>query len=260
MNIKELIKKILRPGYRKFIIYSHRGSNVRCNICNKGYKQFKPFYLRYSDGSLTELKDHGVCWSCNSFPRMRQLYYWLVNDFKIESRDGLRILHIAPELQILNKIRKLRNITYTCMDKHCEGYSYPDFVLSGDVCEMEFADSSFDMVICNHVLEHVIDDRKAMREIHRILTEKGIAILMVPMKRNSAKVTIEQRKDEILSDAEREQRFGQRDHVRLYGLDYFDRLSEVGFQVERITYNAEITDKYGFRNGEELIICRKQQM
>lgn len=258
MSIKNLIKKILRSGYRKFVIFKHRGSNVRCNICNRSYKQFRPFFLRYTDGSMFELKDHGVCWSCNSFPRTRQLYYWLVNDFNIGNRDGLRLLHIAPESQIMDKLRKVHNITYTCMDKHCEGYHYPSYVLHGDVCEMDYDDSSFDMVICNHVLEHIIDDRKAMREIYRILAKKGIAILMVPMKRNSAKVTIEQHKDETLSDSEREQRFGQRDHVRLYGLDYFDRLSEAGFIVERLTYNDELTEKYGFRHGEELIICRKQ--
>ena len=257
MNIKESAKKLLRPAYRKFLIYKNSGSAVKCNICGRGYKQFRPFFLRFSDGSMSELKDHGVCWSCNSFPRMRQLYYWLINDFDIGNREGLKILHIAPEVQLLDKLRNVGNISYTCMDKYCDGYDYPGYVVHGDVCEMGYEDSSFDMVICNHVLEHIMDDRKAMREIYRVLADNGIAILMVPMKRNSAMFTIEQGKDEKLSDSEREQRFGQRDHVRLYGLDYFDRLSEVGFSVERLTYNEELTAKYGFRHGEELIICRK---
>ncbi|MDD6888692.1 MAG: methyltransferase domain-containing protein [Bacteroidales bacterium] len=257
MKVKETIKDLLRPLYRQFLAVKNKGNNVTCNICGKHFSRLRPVMGRHADGTLFEIEDHvGRCWFCDSYPRNRQLFYWLLNDYKIMQADSLRILHIAPEVQISDRLLKHKGIDYICVDKRCEGYKYPDYVLNGDVCNLEFDDNTFDMVICNHVLEHVKDDRCAMNEIKRVLKRNGVAILMSPIDVELDK-TIEEKKDENLTADEREERFGQFDHVRLYGIDYFDRLKEAGFSVYRISYKDEMTAKFGFMPGEDVIVCKK---
>ncbi|MDE7147571.1 MAG: methyltransferase domain-containing protein [Duncaniella sp.] len=257
MNIKDTFKSCLRPAYRQLLALMNRGSNVECNICGRNFSGLRPAYGRHADGSLFVIDNHvGTCWLCNSYPRTRLLYYWLVNDYKILQADKIRILHVAPEEQISNELRKLMNIEYICIDKHCEGYKYPSYVKNGDVRYLEFENCTFDMVICNHVLEHIKDDIVAMSEIKRVLKKNGVAILMIPIDTDLDK-SIEEKIDENLTPAEREERFGQYDHVRIYGKDYFDRLKETGFSVERVSYSDELTAKYGFMSGEEVIICKK---
>ncbi len=257
MHIKEVLKDLLRPAYRQYLAFNNRGNEVTCNICGRQFSGLRPVVGRHADGSLFEIQNHtGRCWLCDSYPRSRQLYYWLHNDYKILQADKIKILHVAPEVQISNRIRKYKNVDYICIDKHCEGYKYPDYVNDGDICNLEFGDNSFDMLICNHVLEHIKDDIAAMKEIKRVLKKNGVAILMIPIDFELDK-TIEEAMDENLSATEREERFGQYDHVRLYGQDYFDRLKAVGFYVERISYNDELNMKYGFMPKEEVIVCKK---
>lgn len=259
MLIKEVFKDILRPAYRQFLAFNNRGKEVTCNICGRHFSRLRPVVGMHADGSLFEVKDHvGRCWLCDSYPRNRQLFYWLHNNYKIIQADHIKILHVAPVVQISDRIRKYKDIDYTCIDKHCEGYKYPDYVQNGDICNLEFDDCSFDMVICNHVLEHVKDDIAAMNEIKRVLKKNGVAILMIPIDIELDK-TIEEKMDENLSATEREERFGQYDHVRIYGLDYFERLNDVGFNVKRISYNDELTREYGFMPKEEVIVCEKVQ-
>ena len=153
-------------------------------------------------------------------------------------------------------LRKFPNIEYICIDKHCPGYRYPSYVKNGDILKTNFPDNYFDIIICNHVLEHIKDDKTAIKEIYRITKKKGMAILMVPIDYDLDK-TIEEEETESLSSHERELRFGQYDHVRQYGTDYFDRLENVGFEIKRGTYEHPIAESYGFQPGEELIICSK---
>lgn len=258
MGIKHHVKSILRPLYRQYLSIKNQGEAVSCNICNKSYKSLRPIKGRHADGSIYIVKDHGgSCWKCNSYPRTRQLYYWLINNYDILSKRNIKILHVAPELQIAEKLRHLHNIVYKCLDKHCEGYSYPGYVEDGDLCNLPFEDSIFDVVICNHVLEHIINDNKALSEIMRVLKHDGTAILMVPIDYD-LKETIEESELDNLSPAEREIKFGQFDHVRQYGLDYFQRLNNVGFHVTRLLYNQDLTEKFGFVPGEEIIVCNKE--
>lgn len=257
MTIKDTIKSCLRPAYRQLLAHKNRGKNVACNICGMNFSRFRRAYGRHADGSLFVSEDQiGACWLCNSYPRTRLLYYWLINDYKILQADKISILHVAPEVQISNEFRKFKNIEYICIDKHCEGYKYPSYVKNGDVRHLEFENCTFDMVICNHVLEHIKDDIVAMSEIKRVLKKNGVAILMIPIDTDLDK-SIEEKMDENLTPSEREERFGQYDHVRIYGKDYFDRLKEVGFSVERVSYSDELAAKYGFMSGEEVIICKK---
>lgn len=257
MDLKESLKDVLRPAYRRYLAFKNKGHNVKCNICNSEYKDLRPVMGRHADGSLYLIKDHvGICWLCNSYPRMRQLWYWLESDYDIKNKSGIKILHVAPEVSISKILRKLENIEYVCIDKHCEGYRYPSYVNDGDVCHLHFKDDSFDLVLCNHVLEHVKDDSKAISEIFRVTKPGGKAILMVPID-NDSPMTDEEQPEESLSPEEREKRFGQFDHVRMYGQDYFERLKSAGFNVQRLKYNDELTTKFGFFPGEELVICEK---
>jgi len=127
-----------------------------------------------------------------------------------------------------------------------------------DVQNMNFADASFDVVICNHVLEHVPDDRKAMREIRRILNPGGFAILQVPANTSMEKTY----EDSSIQDpAERERHFRQRDHYRLYGMDYPQRLEEEGFSIRdadfATTLSASEKGRYRLSAGEFMFACYK---
>lgn len=258
MNIKENIKDILRPAYRQYLAYKNKGHKVQCNICGREYKRLRPVLGKHADGTFYLSENHvGSCWLCNSYPRVRLMWYWLSNELRIHEKKGIKILHVAPETSISKILIKNTNIEYNCVDKHCEGYKYPSYVRNGDILNLHYNNDSFDLVICNHVLEHVKDDQKALKEIYRVLKTDGIAILMVPIDYDLAQ-TDDEKASENLAPEEREKRFGQYDHVRQYGLDYFDRLEKVGFKINRLQYDDDTVEKYGLQPGEELIICSKQ--
>ena len=123
---------------------------------------------------------------------------------------------------------------------------------------MPFKDNSFDFLLCNHVLEHIEDDQKAISEIYRVLNINGTAILQVPINQNSKK-TLED--NLITNKKERIEKFGQYDHVRLYGLDYFKRLKKAGFEVSPIKYSSNFTkkeiEKFGIIEDEIIPVCKK---
>ncbi|MBT8269766.1 MAG: methyltransferase domain-containing protein, partial [Bacteroidia bacterium] len=123
--------------------------------------------------------------------------------------------------------------------------------IKADICDLPFDDDSYDFIICNHVLEHIPDDRKAMSELLRILKPGGRAILQIPQDMERE----ETYEDPSITDPkEREKHFGQYDHVRVYGRDYFDRLRSVGFKVEEVDYTSALSDeeidRYRLAKGE----------
>ena len=128
----------------------------------------------------------------------------------------------------------------------------------GDITKLNFKNNTFDLIICNHVLEHIIDDRTAMNEIYRVLKKDGIGILQVPIDKNLEK-TYED--NTLVSKKQRAEHFGQYDHVRVYGRDYKNRLEDSGFTVNLIDYTNEIKDdeisKYGLIKGELIPIVKK---
>lgn len=218
----------------------------------------RPAIGMHADGEDFVIEGHvGRCWFCDSYPRTRELWYWLENEFGIRKRSGIKILHVAPETSIAALIRKLgADVEYVCIDKHCAGYKYPSYVAYGDICGLSYSDNCFDLIMCNHVLEHVKNDMQAINEIYRVLKKGGTAILMVPIDM-SLDISDEENEDETLTPQQREERFGQYDHVRMYGSDYFHRLESVGFSVRRVSYDAATTSAYGFSPGEEVIVCTK---
>ena len=130
--------------------------------------------------------------------------------------------------------------------------------IKADICNLPFRENEFDYVLCNHVLEHVYDDEKAMREIYRVLKLKGNAILQVPIN-ETLENTIDGRdtKDKNL----RNKLFGQYDHLRIYGKDYYDKLIKVGFKVEKIDQTKKMDKssilKFSLIEGEIIPFCTK---
>lgn len=258
MDFKKRVKSMLRPAYRGFLAWRNRGANVECNLCGRLYSRMRPVMKRRADGS-TYIDNNvaGLCWWCNSYPRVRMLWHWFENKYAVDNLAGKRMLHVAPEAQLASKFIKVDGLDYRAIDLKCEGYDYPDYVVTGDVCSLNFTDNSFDIVICNHVLEHVKDDKRAMGEIWRVLKPGGVAVLMVPMDLELEQ-SYEEPADVELTAAEREERFGQFDHVRLYGRDYFERLTECGFRVERVKFARDVVERYELIDGEEIVLGIKE--
>ena len=124
-----------------------------------------------------------------------------------------------------------------------------------DLTRIPHANASFDSVLCCHVIEHIPDDRRAMRELRRVLAPGGFGILQTPVQ--SMDRTVED--PSVTDPAERRRRFGQPDHVRVYGRDFHDRLRETGFRVHRIRWSIKELDpaeveRFGLRRGEAVIV------
>jgi SAM-dependent methyltransferase len=180
------------------------------------------------------------------------LWLYLNNETNFFSKT-LKVLHIAPEQCFYNLFKNLKNINYTTFDLNS-----PLADIKGDICNLPFKENSFDFILCNHVLEHINDDKKAMKELYRVLNKNGTAILQVPINQKSSK-TFED--SSIVDKKERIEKFGQYDHIRLYGLDYFKKLEAFGFKVDPLKYSKEFTEseiiKYGLIKDEIIPVCKK---
>jgi SAM-dependent methyltransferase len=165
----------------------------------------------------------------------------------------LRVLHFAPEQAFVQKFKKQKNLTYTTTDLNS-----PIADVKADICDLPFKDNSFDFIICNHVLEHIPDDTKAMQELYRVLAPSGTAIVQVPY---DAKREITFEDNTITDQRERTRIFGQYDHLRVYGMDYFKKLSSIGFDVNALDYTSGISsddiERYRLCKGELLPVCKK---
>jgi len=165
------------------------------------------------------------------------------------------MLHVAPEPALEKLFRQYIGAGYLTADLF-----NPDVMIIMDITDIQYADNSFDVIICNHVLEHVMADHQAMSEIFRVLKPGGWAILQVPVDRNR-ETTFEN--PSITSPRDRERLFGKDDHVRVYGLDYKDRLEKAGFQVKLEKYinelDADTIEQHCLRDVEDIYFCRKLQ-
>jgi SAM-dependent methyltransferase len=188
--------------------------------------------------------------------RQRLVWYYLENELDILTKN-LRILHIAPELSYLEKLRQQNNLEYIPGDKMVQGYSNQKGINNLDLTQLEYDNCYFDYVIANHVLEHIPNDKKAMTEIYRVLKDDGIGVITVPIDEKLDK-TYED--SSIVLPDDREKHFGQWDHVRLYGLDIKQRFEEVGFEVEMNRYydsfSKEDYERFGF--CEDIIIVLRK--
>jgi SAM-dependent methyltransferase len=187
---------------------------------------------------------HGAC---SSLDRERLVYLFLQRANL--PRPEARVLHVAPE-------GNLSDVLSRCARYVAADLVPFDGIIEMDVTRIQYPDESFDAVICNHVLEHVADDRAAIGEIRRVLAPGGFAILQVPISSTSA-TTFEDAG--VTAPADRARVFGQRDHVRIYGQDYPDRLRAAGFGVTihnaREEFGDEGCERYGLLKEENLFFC-----
>lgn len=204
---------------------------VFCPICEHDFDKFYNYNNR----------ENAKCPDCNSLERQRHLWIFLNYNKNIFDKGQVRLLHFAPEPCLQNKFSSMKNIDYMPVDLNPKKYQNKkgSAVLKMDITDIKLPKNSIDLIICNHVLEHIVNDRKAMAELFRVLKPNGKALLMIPLCKSLEK-TYED--PTITSSEDRLKHFGQRDHVRRYGNDFTVRLKETGFvvhvQSEKMLENA----------------------
>ena len=231
--------------FRPFLDFFYRGSKFHDPINNKSYRKFLPY-------GYNNIRDNALSPGSLSLERHRLLWLYLQNETQIFKKK-YKVLHVAPEQAFYKRFIKLNNLDYVTFDMNS-----PIAKIKGDICNLPFSENQFDFILCNHVLEHVNDDIAAMLELFRVLKKNGVAILQVPIDLTKNKTY----EDSTITDKkERMKAFGQYDHVRTYGKDYFERLEKSGFKVEKNFYSKNFSDeeiyKYGINKNEIIPICRK---
>lgn len=230
---------------RPLIYLFFKGNKFTDPIDGKSYRKFLPYgYGKQRENALSP--------GTLSLERHRQMWLYLKNETDFFTQN-YKVLHIAPEQEFLRKFKKMKNLEYTSADLFS-----PIVDVKADILDLPFEDESFDVIFCNHVLEHIIDDKKAMSELYRVMKKGGWGILQVPMK-NSLEKTYED--FTITEPKERQKHFGQYDHVRWYGMDYFERLISVGFSVDINFYSQKFSEqeqkRFGLNVNEILPVVRK---
>lgn len=229
------VYRSVRRVYRR-ITYS--GSGVRCLVCDKEFKA----WLRRSNT--------GRCPSCNSSTRHKIAAIYLSNLQRKGELKGKKFLFFAPDPGLQHLLRSWD------VDVLTTDLSAPHVDLHADITALPMPDNSYDVILISHVLEHIPEDRAAMRELFRVLAPGGIALVQVPI--SDAPFTDE---DPSVTDPKiRKLRWGLEDHVRLYGRDLVDRLEKAGFQVEEMRLAQDMSDeelkRYGLWN-DLLFVCHK---
>ncbi|MDP4989371.1 MAG: methyltransferase domain-containing protein [Polaribacter sp.] len=251
---KILLNNISRPWLitvsywvRPIITFYLKGNNFTDPIDGKSFRKMLPYgYGKQRENALSP--------STLSLERHRLMWLFLRDETDFfTSTKKIKTLHIAPEQCFLSIFKKQQNLEYVTSDLES-----PIADVKADICNLPFEDNSFDVIFCNHVLEHIPDDKKAMQELFRVLKKGGFGIFQVPQDLNMD-ITFED--NSITDKKERARIFGQYDHVRVYGKDYFDRLREIGFKVNEIDYTKKIAlkklERFCLMKGEILPVCYK---
>jgi len=233
---------------RPIIAFSLKGDRFTDPIDGKSFRKFLPYgYGKQRENALSP--------STLSLERHRLMWLFLRDETTFfTSNKKLKTLHIAPEQCFLDIFRKQQNLEYITSDLES-----PIADVKADICDLPFKDNSFDVVFCNHVLEHITDDKKAMQELFRVMKKGGFGIFQIPQD-IARETTFED--NSITDKKERAKIFGQYDHVRVYGLDYFNKLRSVGFKVDEIEYTQKITreklERFCLMKNEILPVCYKE--
>ena len=249
--MKWLLNLIPRPWLIRFSIlfqpiirWYFKGNRFTDPIDGSSYRKFLPY-------GYQKIRENALCPGTLSLERHRLLWLYLDRETSFLS-DSIKVLHIAPEQVFYQKFKAFSHWKYTTTDLHS-----PLADVKADICALPFEDNSYDLILCNHVLEHIPNDRKAMSELYRVLKKEGTLIAQVPLDENRT-TTFED--NSITDSRERSKIFGQYDHVRIYGKDYFNLLGTVGFLVKEVDYmnqlNEREIEKYGLKR--ELIPVAKK--
>lgn len=238
---------LIRASYfiKPFLVFFLKGDTFTDPIDNKSFKTFLPY--GYANQRANVLSP-----STFSLERHRLLWLYLQNETNFFN-DSLKVLHFAPEQAFYKKFKNQPNLDYTTTDLNS-----PLADVKADICNLPFENNMFDVILCNHVLEHIPNDTLAMQELYRILKPGGFAILQIPQDLNREH-TFED--NTIIDKKERTKIFGQYDHVRIYGRDYFNKLRSIGFTVEEVDYTTKFTkqeiEKYSLAKNEIIPVCYK---
>ncbi|WP_310554781.1 methyltransferase domain-containing protein [Flavobacterium sp.] len=242
---------LIRLSYvaRPILAVLLKGDKFTDPIDGKSFRMFLPY------GYGTQ-RNNVLSPSTLSLERHRLLWLYLQNETDFfTSNAKKKVLHFAPEQAFYKLFRNQKNIEYTTTD-----LLSPLADVKADICNLPFEDNEYDIIFCNHVLEHIPDDTKAMQELFRVLKPGGMAILQIPQDLSR---TTTYSDNSILDQKERAKIFGQYDHVRIYGIDYFEKLRSIGFTVIEEDYTAKITPelvkKYCLANGEIIPVCFKKK-
>lgn len=220
------------------------GPYFECPCCGERAKEFLPHGVK--------VRENAKCPTCGSLERHRLQWLFLKDQTNL-FKDQLSVLHFAPEAGLQKHLKALPNLDHKSADL---GSKRADEHF--DICAIPYPDNTFDVILCSHVLEHVPEDRKAMAELFRVMKPGGWGLIDVPRDHKRAE-TFEDWS--VTSDADRERVFGQRDHVRIYGKDYFDRLRAVGFEVTSHYYGRTLLpaqiEKYRLHRTASITIATK---
>jgi SAM-dependent methyltransferase len=232
--------------FASFFSWFYKGDKFLDPIDGKKYRKFLPY-------GYDKPRDNALAPGTLSLERHRLMWLYLQNDTNFFSAR-LKVLSIAPEQCFLKRFKKLKNLEYITADLYS-----PIVDVKADILDLPFKDNEFDVIFCNHVLEHIEDDTKAISELYRVMKPGGWGIFQVPMRYGYDKTY----EDFSITDKEeRKKHFGQYDHVRWYGRDYFERLKKVGFQVEQVKYYKTLSksemEKYALSKNEILPVVRKK--
>ncbi|MEO6638293.1 MAG: methyltransferase domain-containing protein [Ginsengibacter sp.] len=230
-----------------YLRLKYKGDKVFCPCCESTFREFAPF------GNIK--RKNAWCPKCESLERHRLLAVYFKNKTDIYERS-LKVLHVAPENAFVYHFNSQENLEYHPVDIY--PHLYPSGTKYLDILNSRLPNNTYDVIICNHVFQYIEEDRKAMKELYRILKHGGWGIMQVPYDKQRRE-TYEDAS--ITAPGEREKVFGLKEHVRIYGLDYVDRLQEAGFHVNIEDYTSLFSDeenlKYGFWKGDPIFLCTK---
>ncbi|MBC2714885.1 MAG: class I SAM-dependent methyltransferase [Desulfobacteraceae bacterium] len=226
---------------------------VFCPISETFFDEFVPLFKAYDPG-LSTCEQPRISPDSGARDGLRLQWLYLKNETEL-FKSNIRLLHFGPEYGFYKRFITMDNIRYFPVDKNNRKYSRD--VGYADLAGLDFQTDAFDMIICNHILEHVDDDKQAIREMYRVLKPGGTAIITVPIDHSRSR---SHEDASITNPKDREREFGQWDHLRYYGLDFHQKLASKGFTVKTVyyakTFSSEDVAKFGLVN-EPVFVCQK---
>ena len=242
-KVKNVAKKVLPRSFinrnegflRKLVAITYRGSEYECAVCEFHMSNF----IVLNNGNK-------LCPKCGSLPRTRRLFSFLNTEIGIQNKT---ILHFSPPGSIAARIRKENPEEYLTADFEGEFQAAEKI----DITRINKSDRSFDLIICYHVLEHVLKDDLAISELYRVLKKDGICLIQTPFKEGN---TYENLAIETPSD--RLAHFGQEDHVRIYSVGGIsEKLTAAGFNVKQRVFNTDPENRMGLSDNETILVAIK---
>lgn len=231
----------------RFLGLFYSGNRVECPVCNHTYEKFLPY------GRAVSARENALCPGCLSLERHRLM--WLFLQRKTDFfKAPLKVLHVAPEYCFINRFEALDHLDYVTADLES-----PLAKVKMDIHQIPFPEGTFDVVFCNHVMEHVEDHVKALSELHRVLKTDGWGIIQSPQDLSRA----ETYEDKSITDPkDREKHFLQSDHYRIFGRNYGEELKKGGFIVSEDRFvmeelTSEEVQRYALPSQEIVYFCRK---